>query len=343
MSPESLIIFRLGSIGDTVVALPCFRAIARTFPHHHRVLLTNGLASPRASSVESVLSGTGLIHEVVYYPVGGAAGRKFAALFLALRRRRVRTLVYLQPRPALLPVLRDVLFFRAAGITRIIGAPWSADLRQCRSDPHSGALEFEAQRLARTLRPAMDVPLAADEFALQLTDPELASATTHLRALAGVTGTLSAAPMAIAAGAKVPLKDWGESNWAALIARLTTRNTGALVFVGAADEWALAERLAAHWPGPALNLCGRLTPRETAAVLGRCALLACHDSGPMHLAASQGTPCVALFGNLDRPRRWFPYGARHRVIYESSGVRNISVAQVLDAIDALRRETAPAS
>ena len=38
---ERILIYRLGSLGDTVVALPCFHLIARKFPHAERVLLTN--------------------------------------------------------------------------------------------------------------------------------------------------------------------------------------------------------------------------------------------------------------------------------------------------------------
>src|SRR6202012_2423274 len=66
----TLVIFRIGSIGDTVVALPCFHAIARAFPGHRKVLLTNAVASARASSVETVLEGTGLIDAALYFPVG---------------------------------------------------------------------------------------------------------------------------------------------------------------------------------------------------------------------------------------------------------------------------------
>jgi ADP-heptose:LPS heptosyltransferase len=54
-----------------------------------------------------------------------------------------------------------------------------------------------------------------------------------------------------------------------------------------------------------------------------------HDSGPMHLAASQGTWCVALFGDHEPPRRWHPYGAGHRVIHDMRGIRAIQAEQVL--------------
>jgi ADP-heptose:LPS heptosyltransferase len=52
----------------------------------------------------------------------------------------------------------------------------------------------------------------------------------------------------------------------------------------------------------------------------------------MHLAACEQTPCVALFGNINRPRQWYPFGHGHRVIHEPRGVREISVRRVADEI-----------
>ena len=72
-------------------------------------------------------------------------------------------------------------------------------------------------------------------------------------------------------------------------------------------------------------------------------MLVCHDSGPMHLAATQGTRCVALFGNFNRPRQWFPYGRDHVVIYEPLGVRHISVERVADAVEAAVRALHPSA
>src|ERR1700691_6217780 len=95
LRPHSVLIFRLGSIGDTVVALPCFHAIERAFPSHRRVLLTNALTSQRTSSAEAVLDGTGLIDEVIYYPAGGLDPRHTWRLMRRLNRQRWAAMVYL--------------------------------------------------------------------------------------------------------------------------------------------------------------------------------------------------------------------------------------------------------
>jgi heptosyltransferase III len=326
----SLVIFRIGSIGDTVVALPCFHAIARAFTNHWRVLLTNATHSTTASTVESVLNGTGLIDETMHFPVG--RGRVPYSLSLARRLWRLRpeALVYLAPRPTGFPVYRDLVFFRAAGVRTILGAPTSAQSRACATDSVSGEVEYEAVRLARTLGASIPVKLSAPNWDLHLSPAEQGTAMERLSCLPERQPRL-----AVAAGAKIPIKNWGEGNWAALVMLLAERlHSISLLFVGARDERSLAERLGRRWPGASVNLCGELTPRESAAVLGRCDAIVCHDGGPMHLAASQGTPCVALFGNYNSPHQWFPYGEIHRVIYEPRGVGEIRPEQVADLVEA---------
>ena len=46
-----------------------------------------------------------------------------------------------------------------------------------------------------------------------------------------------------------------------------------------------------------INLAGKTTIRELAALIQQCNLLITNDSGPMHLAAAVGTPPLALFGS----------------------------------------------
>ena len=45
-----------------------------------------------------------------------------------------------------------------------------------------------------------------------------------------------------------------------------------------------------------MNACGRLSLRESAALIGKAAALVTNDSAPLHFAAAAGTPTVALFG-----------------------------------------------
>lgn len=100
--------------------------------------------------------------------------------------------------------------------------------------------------------------------------------------------------------ALAPGSIWGSKRWpyyAELAARLGA--TTAIVIVGGADDKGLGDEIvqAVRRSGrPAVNACGKLTLRQSAALIGRAALLVTNDSAPLHLATAMGTPVVALFG-----------------------------------------------
>ena len=105
-----------------------------------------------------------------------------------------------------------------------------------------------------------------------------------------------------------------------------------LVFFGAPEEFYRSARLATAWTGKALNLCGCLTPRESAAAIEHARLYIGHDNGPMHLASAAGVPCVAMFGDFNAPQRWHPMGRGNRMIHDLRGVRTIPVSNVHVAV-----------
>jgi ADP-heptose:LPS heptosyltransferase len=85
--------------------------------------------------------------------------------------------------------------------------------------------------------------------------------------------------------------------------------------VGSAEDAEVSEFVAQPWAGAKGNLCGRLTPRETAAVMEHADVFLGPDSGPMHLAASVGVPCVIAFSARGQRGVWFPAGRGHEVRY----------------------------
>ena len=180
------------------------------------------------------------------------------------------------------------------------------------------ALEPEASRLARNLAELGSIDLEDPaNWDLHLTDAERAKATEVL------SPTASCPIIAVSVGTKVQSKDWGRDNWRALLHRLATLYPKhALALCGAAEESEASEFAANGWreksSSPVVNLCGLLTPRESAAVFAHAPVFVGHDSGPMHLAAAVQTPCVAIFAARNKPRVWFPYGKQHRVLYHQT-------------------------
>jgi len=103
-----------------------------------------------------------------------------------------------------------------------------------------------------------------------------------------------------------------------LLGRVARRYPGhALALVGASEDAAVSEFAAQEWAGAKVNLCGRLTPRETAAVMEQARVFVGPDSGPMHLAASVGVPCVIAFSARGQKGVWYPAGDQHEIIYHA--------------------------
>lgn len=108
-------------------------------------------------------------------------------------------------------------------------------------------------------------------------------------------------------GASVPAKQWPLNRFHEVARTLAQRkNTRVLTFVDPAGYGASLGEI----EGVAT---AQVSLRQLMALIERCALLVCNDSGPMHIAGALGVRTVAVFGtgiNL-----WFaPLGEGHRLI-----------------------------
>jgi heptosyltransferase-2 len=111
-------------------------------------------------------------------------------------------------------------------------------------------------------------------------------------------------------GAKFgPSKQWqGFRDLAALL------SGERIVILGGADDDLEARAIAGQAPDRIVNLAGKTTLPEAAAIIaaGRCVVS--NDSGLMHVAAFIGTPAAAVFGSTS-PAWTRPLGRGARVLY----------------------------
>jgi heptosyltransferase-3 len=317
-STKRVLIYRLGSLGDTVIALPALHLVARAFPDAERRMLTNFPVNVKAPPAADILENTGLIQGYFRYIAGTRSPLELASLWWQLFRWRPDVLIYMGARRGIDSARRDAAFFRLCGVRRLVGVPLTEDMQQSRWQEADQALEPEATRLSRNLAELGDARLDdTSSWDLHLTQAEHARAEDALRSVANHP------IIAVSVGTKRQSKDWGRENWRDLLARLAVIYPGhALALCGAPDESEASEFAADGWrhasalhPTPVVNLCGLLTPRESASALSYARIFIGHDSGPMHLAAAVQTPCVAIFSARNKPRVWFPYGKQHRVLY----------------------------
>lgn len=136
----------------------------------------------------------------------------------------------------------------------------------------------------------------------------------------------------IHAGASVPSRCWSSDRFAVIGEHLAQKGWQ-VVLTGTCAERGLTEAIARCITAPTINLAGRTSLGTLAALLDRCKLLVCNDTGISHLAAALSVPSVVIFSGSD-PQRWSPLDReRHRSI-----VPPASVNTVLEQVEALLQQ-----
>jgi len=99
-----------------------------------------------------------------------------------------------------------------------------------------------------------------------------------------------------AAAGRTRLRSWPVPNFAELARWLVTNVKAKVVLTGSAADEQINKAIRDSSGTDALNLAGRMSLLETAALIRRLSLYITVDSGPAHMAAALGTPLVTLWG-----------------------------------------------
>lgn len=153
-------------------------------------------------------------------------------------------------------------------------------------------------------------------------------------------------------GSRWLFKSWPAQRVAELIDILQGRGER-LVLTGAGEgrEAAYLDAVLARLRQPIVNLAGKLSLKELAALTARARLFVGVDSAPLHVASAMGTPAVALFGPSGEVE-WGPWQIEHRTVTSAHPCRpcglngcggggrsecleTLPVERVLAAIDSL--------
>ena len=231
-SPQRVLLYRLGSLGDTLVALPAIHLVARGISRRRTAsahkLPGQRQGTPRSRCPRAHRAGPGL------FPVRRrhAQARELLRLWWQLIRWRPQVLVVSRSlaRPRLRQTGRALL-------------PSLRHLPHHRPPPHRG---HAAQPPPR----ARISPRARGRAASPATSPSSATPTSttppagistspaeHARAREALLPAGDLPILAVSVGTKVQAKDWGRDNWRALLTRLATLYPGhALALAGAPEE-----------------------------------------------------------------------------------------------------------
>jgi lipopolysaccharide heptosyltransferase I len=350
LTAQRILIIKPSSLGDVVHALPVLAALRRASADAQIAWLVNDGLAP-------LLEGHPLLDEVIRFDRVryGRMWRSprvffdFWRLVAQLRRRRFDLVIDLQG------LIRSGMLCRFSGAEQRVGfaeareGAWLFYSRRVRGpDPGAHAVDRNLA-VVRALGLSVDRP----EFPLGLRAAERVAAA---ELLARAAGERVASFTAVVPGARWETKLWPVEKIAELIDRLHAEGLARCVLLGARDERAFAERIGAACRSGVIDLVGRTSLRQLAALLDLAERVVCHDSGPLHIAAALGKPTVALFGPTN-PERTGPYSDAARVVthpvacapcyrracpYEHQDcLRRLEVETVLAEVRGLGREAAP--
>lgn len=296
-APRVLIV-RLSAIGDCLLTLPVACAIKDQLPAATITWVVERAAAP-------LLRNHSCIDRLIELPRGWLKSpRTVWGLRKALRQQNCEVSIDAQS------LTKSAAAAWLSGARKRIGLarPWGRELslfiNNVRIEPTSEhivdrQLEMLAPLGVKWPQARFDVPrdaAAEQRVTAWLDDPRFAG------------GFIAVNP-----GAGWDSKLWPAERFAQVAAHVgRAHRLPTLVVWGGSRERSWAQEIAQQAEGHA-HVAPPTTLPELASVVRRAKLFVGSDTGPMHLAAATGTPCVALYGP-SRPDLCGPFGSQHVVL-----------------------------
>lgn len=300
---ERVLVVRLRSIGDTVLATPSLFALKRFLPHARVDVLLEDWVAP-------VLDGFRHVDNVIKLERKSTASR--ARVARELRANRYQVVYNLHGGTT------STLLTRATGAAHRVGyrtyqyarlhnelSPSSAELWG-REKTHS--VEQQLALLGWTGVPVSDRPPTE----LATTETAASNVTRRLES-AGLIDTEFAV---IHPAAAFATKQWAAANFGQVADNLASRGLPVIV-ITTPNEQPIVDELNKHAETKATAFMDLALP-ELTALLARARLFVGNDSGIAHIAAAVRTPAVVIFGssNTAHWRPWVSNDAVAEIVLE---------------------------
>jgi heptosyltransferase-1 len=323
-----ILLIKPSAVGDVLHTLPVLVKLRARYPEAR----IDWLLTPAIAELirhHPALSGVVLFDRHGYAQCwrSWSAAAGLARLVAGLRRSRYELVIDLHGQ------------FRSALLALVSGAPTRVGFSRPHAGPrcptdrrliraaytHGWTGAREGAWLAYTHRiplPASDVHavdrylwlgplLGLDDGPPDLRVPVPPVAESRVDALLDCAGVRGRPLAVLAPGTMWETKHWHVQGFAE-VGRHLAATGRAVVLAGSTAERDRCRAVAELCPA-ALDLCGRTTLSELAALMGRAAVCVSNDSGTMHLAVALGRPVVSVFGPTD-PVWIGPYGRPDAVV-----------------------------
>jgi len=302
--PTRVLLLRLERIGDLLMTHEAIVQTRRLWPDATIDLAVGSWNAPLARLVPEISH-----VEVMDVPwlAREGTGLSWSALVSHARRWRGRYDLVLNFEPD----IRSNFLAWQSGATRRVGY-WTGGGGAFLTD----SLAYDATTHVATNAQRLLAHVDARAASLPASSPRLAldesSEAAATRILTGVPESHRLVGLHVSGGRES--KQWHLSRFAEVGRHLAQEPDVTIVLTGGVGDRPLVDGVMAQLGNTrVVDTAGALDLPGSAALLARLTMLITGDTGPMHLAASVGTPVIALFGPSD-PRRYGPLAAHQQVL-----------------------------
>ncbi len=312
--PKRILLIRLEHVGDVLMTTPAIRALRKRFPKAGIDVLVRDFTAP-------ILQKNKNVSNVIVWnaPWLSSLGKRESwasvkQMIRKLKKNRYDVAIDFHGDP------RNILFASMVAKYRVGFGCRGFGFLLNKTVPYKNHVIDRNLALAKALG-----AISSDrtmELALTSSDEKFAES-----AIKGISK-----PVIISPGSGKKEKNWLEERWAEVADRLIEEKGATIVLTGSRGETEMVKSLQnkiSH-PEKVLNLCGKTSLFQLAAVIKHSKLLLSPDSGPVHIARAMNTPLLELCF-VDDPKEWGYDEPKFQNIKRDKP-KDISVEDVLDKI-----------
>ena len=308
---QNVLCVRLDTLGDVLMTSPAIRALRETRPGRRTTLLT----SPSGAAVAVLIPE---IDEVMVYDAPWMkatdprrSSRVDFAMVERLRREQfdaaaIFTVYSQNPLPAaMLCYLADIprrLAYCHENPYQLL-TDWIPD-----PEPTNGVRHEVRRQL--DLVAAVGCRCGSERMSLRVSET---ARMQVLRQLYQLGVEFDRPWLLMHPGATAPSRRYPPESFARAARLLVQEHDCQIVFTGTGAEGALVEHIRCLMEAPSHSVVGWFDLEHMAALIALAPVLVSNNTGPVHIAASQGTPVVDLYA-LTNPQHT-PWEVPHRVLF----------------------------
>lgn len=302
-----IVLLRLDRIGDFILGISAYRALRQVHPAAHITVVVS-------SSVAELAKDCPYFDEVYLYdaiwllPSQGPLARWKSAWKLVrfLRSKSIDLLLDFRYQSRLDPLVAGL---SGAKVRAGFDMGWVSGLLTKKA-PQPPAGLHQVDRNLHLLH-ALGITTTDRKLEAWFTEQDRKKAENHLPAQELLPGLPR---IALHIGAATPSKRWREESFEVLIHELHANTQADILVLGGEGDMGFAQEVVDGLECPIINLVGKLSLGQMAALIKECRVFIGCDSGATHLAAACGIPVVCLFSAANEVEVWKPWGPKVKVL-----------------------------